>query len=314
MGQIFVVKIANYIASGDEYTELPHNQGKVRNVIKFKFDKYECQLNILPEVIGFDSRRLYKQKGKFIESGHIFIKGISSKDEGEQVSTDICRLLSLATMSKVVWYSYSYGNERRSKSTSGFYNSSRPLLDYERPNLIQVFLQQCWKPYQENRDSRNLFEVIEYLLQCERPNQPLEIKLVFASIILESLKSTYAHTRDYRFDGSGLLTKEPSNENLKCDDKTKCKNRYMSFRALLKEMLFQEQIDVDLTEIIKLRNEVFHNGLSSKDYEHMNATYKYAQDVIREYLLRLLGYKGEYYLYSKNCRLVQKYDKKWWKG
>lgn len=187
-------------------------------------------------------------------------------------------------------------------TVSGFYNNFRPLLEYEATNQIKDFLECCWQPYQQNKEKRKLSAVIEYLLQCDKPGQPLEARILFISIVLESLKSTYAHENGYKFDGTGFLTDVQQDKKLKCKDDTKCKNRYMSFRNLLEKMLAEVGIQVELTDIIRLRNEVFHNGLSEKCYEHMTKTYDAAQDIVREYLLKLLGYNGSYWVYSTACR------------
>lgn len=245
----FTAQIANFIAYGDINTELEKG-GWIKNVIEFSIDKYECRLVVYPDVLEMKRENPNNLKGFFIESSDLFIKGITSQDEGEQVVTDICKLLSLATMSRVVWHSYSYKEHGRSMTVSGFYNNFRPLLEYEATNQIKDFLECCWQPYQQNKEKRKLSAVIEYLLQCDKPGQPLEARILFISIVLESLKSTYAHENGYKFDGTGFLTDVQQDKKLKCKDDTKCKNRYMSFRNLLEKMLAEVGIQVELTDII----------------------------------------------------------------
>jgi len=54
-----------------------------------------------------------------------------------------------------------------------------------------------------------------------------------------------------------------------------------------------------LRRITNLRNEIIHFGLSRKPYTSLRKNYDFCHDIVREYLLRLLGYKGEYLIYSK---------------
>ena len=63
---------------------------------------------------------------------------------------------------------------------------------------------------------------------------------------------------------------------------------------------------IHLDHIIHMRNEVVHNGLSESSYDHIWSVYESAQDVIREYLLRLLEYKGYFWIYSTACRDMKK--------
>lgn len=286
----FTAQIANYITSGDRTTEL-ENGGWIKNIIDFDLGKYKGSLIISPDALDKKRERSNDIKGFLIESGDLVIEGIETAKEGEQVVTDICNLLALATMSKVIWYAYSFNGSGKKISVSGFYNHFRPLLACGSPGQTQNFLELCWEPYQKFRETRKLYAVIEYLLQCDKPSQPMEIKMLFISIVLESLKSTHAHEQGYEFDGKGFFKKKPEG-----------KKQYMSFQKLLEEMLAEKGMQADLADIIKLRNEVFHNGLSEKGYEHMRKTYDKAQDIVREYLLRLLDYNGPYYIYSKACR------------
>ncbi len=51
--------------------------------------------------------------------------------------------------------------------------------------------------------------------------------------------------------------------------------------------------------IIKLRNEIIHSGVSEIPSEEKKSLHSDIIDIAREYLLRLIGYSGEYLLYSK---------------
>lgn len=49
-----------------------------------------------------------------------------------------------------------------------------------------------------------------------------------------------------------------------------------------------------LQPLVDLRNEVLHTGVASLSIQQQKAQYHAANDLIREYLLRLLGFKGDF--------------------
>jgi len=272
-------------------------------LLRFDTENYKCEINIYPDLLKYDFKK-DDYRGRFIESGIIDIQGVNSTSEGEIVLTDICWLLSLATMSHVIWYQYDFNGSGRGTNGDGRYNSWRPLLNYDEHECIKNFMGAAFCKYQELKDKRNLPAVIHYLLKCDEPNQPLEISFLFTSIILESLKSTFAHQK-YEYDNSGFLI--PNTDKPKCGNGKKCIQRYLSFEELLMEMFAEVGMQPDLKDIKKLRNEVVHNGLSKdKGYESMRSIYEGAQDIIREYLLRILGYNGSFWIYSTACRQTGK--------
>lgn len=60
-----------------------------------------------------------------------------------------------------------------------------------------------------------------------------------------------------------------------------------------------------LKQVVRLRNEIIHFGLSRKPYASLRKDYDYCHDIVREYLLRLLCYDGEYLLYSHGARTTK---------
>lgn len=298
---VFRGKIANLVTSGDVITKYEGGSWS-RNIIRFDVGNYKCEINIHPDILKSEFKN-GDYRGSLIDSGTIDIHGIKSASEGERILTDICWLLSLASMSHVIWFQYDFNGSGRGISVAGCYNSWRPVLEYQAKERIKNFMESSFCKYQDLKNPRKLSAVIHYLLKCDEPNQPLEISFLFTSIILESLKPTFAHQK-YEYDGSGFL--EPTKGKPKCANGSKCTQRYLSFETLLKEMFAEAGMEPDLKDIKKLRNEVVHNGLSEKSYEDMRAIYEHAQDLIREYLLRILGYKGHFWIYSAACRQMGK--------
>ena len=59
-------------------------------------------------------------------------------------------------------------------------------------------------------------------------------------------------------------------------------------------MLKETDINFDIKEIIDLRNDIIHSGFTEKPYEHNFKIFIYCQHLIRDYLIKLLGYTGYY--------------------
>jgi len=53
-----------------------------------------------------------------------------------------------------------------------------------------------------------------------------------------------------------------------------------------------------LDSIVKLRNELIHSGVASLSFEEHQAILNDCQDLLREYLLRLLAFRGPFSPYS----------------
>ena len=71
------------------------------------------------------------------------------------------------------------------------------------------------------------------------------------------------------------------------------------FEALLLEMLRSVNMHREVTPIINLRNEIIHSGLSQTSHTQQWRMYEHVQDLVREYLIRLLCYHGEFLTYAE---------------
>ena len=79
----------------------------------------------------------------------------------------------------------------------------------------------------------------------------------------------------------------------------KASGKKWSFKALLLDMFKQVNMpSPDLSAIVDLRNDIIHSGISQTSGDHQQDIYDNCQDLVREYLLRLLGYTGNFLLYS----------------
>jgi len=55
----------------------------------------------------------------------------------------------------------------------------------------------------------------------------------------------------------------------------------------------------DLSKIVQLRNDIVHSGITQLAVDKRVEIYLSTQDIVREYLLRLLDYQGDYFLYAQ---------------
>jgi hypothetical protein len=140
---------------------------------------------------------------------------------------------------------------------------------------------------------RKLNVVIRYILLADRPEQPLEVQLILAFVALESLKTTYAHSNHIPFVGGHFRKiSSPPMRNLRREP------RYR-FEDLLKLMLGDVKMGkTALKQLIKLRNTIIHTGIANVRPRTLHKMHDSVQDILREYLLRLLNYKGEFWRYT----------------
>lgn len=277
---MFKAQIANYFGHGINGDTLSLRLGR-------------CRVKIIQKS-GVISQSL-NQNG-FVHTTEIEIEGIKNFSNGEILVNDICRLLSLASMSQVVPFAYEFGNNGKSINVSGQAMLFRPLFAIQDGQQIKSFVEQVWPKYRKLKRARKLPEVIEMLTIAELPNQPLEVKLLQGFVVLENLKGTYAHSKNIPFvKGSFRKISEPPKQKPANEPK-------LGFEQLLKNMFKEVGMKPNLRRAIKLRNEIIHFGLSRKPYKSLAKDYDNCQDLIREYLLRFLQFDGRYLVYSKACR------------
>ena len=125
-----------------------------------------------------------------------------------------------------------------------------------------------------------------------------EVRLAIIFMLLENLKSTYAHENGIPFINGHF--RKPDKLG-----KLNSRSPIHHFNELLAEMLRSVGMEYDLSKIIALRNDIFHSAISEQPFERQRETYEDCQDLAREYLLRLLGYHGSFFLYKSRCTVVK---------
>jgi hypothetical protein len=140
--------------------------------------------------------------------------------------------------------------------------------------------------YNSLRGPRQLNVAIDYFTSSEHSQIAIEIKLAIVFILLENLKHTFALVKGYPYiDGYFRIMGATSR-----GDHTK------SFKELLNEMLGEVGMSPSIDGIIKIRNAIIHSGLSNIPFGQRFEIYIACQNIVREYLLRLLNFKGRYKL------------------
>jgi hypothetical protein len=108
-------------------------------------------------------------------------------------------------------------------------------------------------------------------------------------VLLENLKHTFALQNGYHFINNYFYD---------------ARGHRKTFKQLLKEMLNAVSMDPNLTNIINLRNEIIHSGISILTFDAKYNMYIACQNLFREYFLRLLNYRGEYFLVDEDLPRV----------
>lgn len=291
--RVFTAQIANYLGNGSVITDYPDGSWS-RNVIELKLGRYKASLTQQREVIA----NKIKPVG-LVYTTDLEISGIKKYIEGETAANDLCRLLTLASFSQVVPLNYRFeGGGRNQLNLDSEAMSFRPLIDIKCGKTVTIFLEKTWAPFRRLKRNRKLTEVIDMLTIAELPVQRLEVRLALMFIVMENLKGTYAKVNKIPFEKGSFRRETDSGKPLHRQPK-------LGFEALLNLMFRDVGMQPSLKRIIRLRNEIIHFGLSRKPYESLQKDYDYCHDIVREYLLRLLGYEGKFLLYSHAARTVK---------
>ncbi len=270
--------------------ELSSSVGDQRylNLIKLRIDKFDIEIIEDPKIV---THNFSDFQGQRLHTTDLRIRDISNAQfkDAELIACELGELLSLATCSPVRKYGYDFEGERLLQAVTGQMQYFRPLIDTHRGDLVRSLLEKTWPAYRQLRDVRKLDIAFQYYVLSQQSEQPREMLLVVTFVLLENLKHNFALHQGYPyikgyFRSYGATTSKPG------------KGR--GFEELLVDMLQQVGMTPALGSIIQLRNELIHSGISTLDTTTQTTIYCSCQDIIREYLLRLLKYTGQYYPYS----------------
>ena len=195
----------------------------------------------------------------------------------------ICWLLAFATQSQVACYGHNYPDCTPHKLLNSIHRPGQEADHVINPAdgaAIRKFVDQTYPQFKALESARSLKVVIDYMLQAARPGLPMECKLVFLSVLLENLKHTFGTHLQYAIKGGKFV-----------DPVTKAR---LGFQDMMNLMFSAVGMAPGLQPLVDLRNEVLHTGVASLTHAQQKLQYDAATDLIREYLLRLLGFKGNF--------------------
>lgn len=275
--------IANCLISGDEFSI--NENTKIRDTITFNINDRSFILKQKADVI---TGSIQQFTGQFCKTSDIIVRDVIQGDVEEVLTSieRICWLLSFAGVSHVINYGYNYPDQSfhgKQYSVSGTAEYFRPAINIQDGALVKSFIEQTYSKFKAFETSRKLKEAIHYLLQAENKGLPSECRLTLIFVLLENLKHSYAHYMKISYK-EGRFRK---------DD-----NKAYSFKELLEKMFNSVDMSPDLDDVKQLRNEIIHSGLCDLGFKDQRAMYEKIHDIVREYILRLLNYKGQYYAYS----------------
>lgn len=284
--------LSNCFTCGIECTDKPDG-GWVRDLIRLKLGGYEMEIHQHPSVID---GKFLELKGYFVASTEVVVRNVNPNQtkEVEGMMRDLSELLSFATMSPVRFYQYEYpdGSGLGPRwAVVGTAQWCRPTLEIRDGKAVKNFLEQTWNQYRKLRRKRKLNVVLELVVQADTPPKPTELQLLTIFVTLENLKSTFAKAKRIPYVKSYF--RKPS----KPGTNPKKAARY-NFEELLEVMFREVGMRTGLKRIIKLRNDIIHSAISEIPQSSQDKIYDKCHEIIREYLLRLLGYRGEFMSYS----------------
>lgn len=287
----FRAVLVNAVFAGEECAE-QHDGSSLRNVIRLQLDGRQIELVQAPDLFGSNWSAL---QGQQIETTTLVVKDVPAADVpvALDLANSVASLLSVATGSEVRVCAYDHPEANPSRKIWAVVGNTWrfcPTIETADGARVRRFLEQCWPQYRLLREERMLDVVFDYFVVSQKPGYPIELRLITSFVLLENLKHTFAKQAGYpflkgRYRPRGATLERPGKEVLR-------------FERLLSEMLRSVGMTDSLVSIVKLRNELIHSGVASLSFEEHQAILADAQDLIREYLLRLLAYRGRYSPYS----------------
>jgi hypothetical protein len=281
--------IANCLIGGDEITQ--NENSWIRDLVIFNIAGATIRLRQKPDVIHGPLSTL---TDRLIETSEATIEHIVPGEvaEAKAMIERLCWLLSFAGTCRVIPYGYEYpanSGLKQVQSVSGVARHFRPAFEIRDGSLVKSFVEQTYQRYSELESERKLRVIFDYLAQAEAPGQLMEVRSILSFVALENLKHTFAHSKNIVY-ADGAFRKPSWTPGQR--------GHKYSFKELVALMLDEVGMPHQLDAAYSLRNDLIHSGLTALPFPEQRALYEDVHDLIREYLLRLLGYKGRYSPYA----------------
>lgn len=286
--------LCNCLIGGHKVTQGP-DDGWTRDRIEWNLDGFDVCLQQKREIaVG----NVTKFNNAWHHTTDVVVNQVGKNDRKKAMETviDLSILLSFICECRIWPFKWEYpdGSGRYGINTSvGTAQYFRPVIEIRNGEAVYSFVHNVWNEYKKAKKKRKFKELVHYLALTELPENPIELKLIIAFTIFENLKNTWARTKRIPFAAGYFRNmSHPPKANIKKEPK-------YGFEEMLHSMLKNVKMKKGLKRIVKLRNDLIHSGLSRRPFQSQLKTYEVCKDIIREYLLRLIGYCGEYHPYSK---------------
>jgi hypothetical protein len=251
----FIGELTNLFTLGDEITEHPDGSW-VRDTTRVDFAGFRIELVQDPQ---FMRGSFSDYRGQTLITTTARIRDLPPEDFDRAIEAvrGMAGLLSFAAVSEVALCGWEYPYPGRSPFAQRWTVVSQaqwfqPLIEIRDGAAVRRFLQETCRGYFREASPRKLPVAIGYFVTSEARSLPLELQLATMFILFENLKSTYASATRYPYvDG---YYKRPDGKR-------------WSFKALLTEMFQKIGMSPDLKEIVDLRNEIIHSGVSQLRFD-----------------------------------------------
>jgi len=286
------VLVANCLIGGDEITQ--NENGFIRDKINLHIGGLSIQIRQHPSVFGLTSSKLPNEP---INTTEITVFNIEHEQVNYAKDTvhSICWMLTFVCSCRVIPYLFEYpetsGNIEQI-SFSGRAVIFRPVLEIRDGSVIRNFIECTYEKYKEKEKVRELSVVFDYLAQAEIINQTIEVRMILIYIALENLKFTFLRELNFVNKGGKYFRANPSGSRIGR------KYKSYGFKEILNLMFRSVGMKRDIAGVIELRNELIHTGLMRNTVDRKFSLYSNIHDLAREYLLRLLQFKGHFSPYD----------------
>jgi len=292
----FTAHIANLLMIGNKF-EIDGT-----SYIELKLGERQIKIIQNPNIATI-YKNLSSCHGRLVSTTKVIVTDVET-DEIEDVRNmifSLCCLLSFITCSQVVFHSQEYPKSSSSWAIVGKTSIYHNVLDIGNGEVVADFIQTVWDRFISIEKDRRLDMIFDYIHHALYPGSTVESKLVFTFVTLESLKYTFALSKGYPFIDGFFRKLNQKKNNLPTPInwllKRIFKESKVGFNKLLLQMFKEEKITItkaEMKKIISLRNEIIHSGISQSNFNFNFKVFIETQNLIREYLIKLLGYSDFY--------------------
>jgi hypothetical protein len=278
--------LANCVLDGIEFTN-EIRDGKtcrVRNLIRLMVGGFELELH---QDTGLSPN--HSIVGQCVDTTKLFVRNVAQSDltHLQEVIGHVCELLSFATESRVLPYAHEYpaGSVHGIRTAMvGRVQIWRP--PFANPEHAKNFVELCFDNFVALRDRRKLHVVIDYIHHSIMKGLAREVQISLTCIAFENLRHNWARDTGYQYINGFFREKTATASD---------PGPRVGIERHLTEMFDEVGMTSDPRRIVETRNEVIHTGLFGN--VHNDQTYEFMETTLREYFLRIVGYRGEFLPY-----------------